>query len=459
MPGTGLDLQLRDVQGNVVETLPFTAGYGTSGTPTGAGVAGNGYTFATAGRSNPSAVYDVVVSRQPTGQVCVVANGGAATLGVATTNITNVGVACRAIPAAPNRLRGTYEFRSGKTFARTTAGTSTDVTTTYNSRSNPDLGGASRGQSIVTITNSTSTSPTSVTTTNNTITRNLLTFFEDGTFIYGVHGGNQVEHGFYNYTPATANLTFTLITDTTTAASTSSSLASGLSGTGGSLTVFGNATAVMTNVQKGLLGTNGALSGDFGPVNTATAAKWAQWFLVEPNSTAGQMEGNWVTQDHRRMWTYDNNTTLGYHTGVNGGAPNMQDACYTFQDFREPVGLFTRRGGLTGCLGAVDFPVAGIGTVDFQAPTLANTPGFVGRFPGSGSAFDGRSPSPIYYVVATPANFAAAVSGAALTNFFPPADTTPAALAWCTTEVMAARYSLNAVPIDFPTYWCRQAHN
>ncbi len=485
MPTGGLDLQLRDVLGNVVETLPFTAGYGASGNPLTPGTNGSGYTFVTPGRSNPTAVYDVVVSRQPTGQTCIVANGGAATLGVATANITNVGVACRANPAAANRLRGTYEFRSGIAWARNNAISNTtfltigvaDTTTTYISKSNPDLGGASRGQSIVTNTTLTGANTfTSVTTTNNTITRNLLTFFEDGTFLHGVHGGNQVEHGFYSYNPTTRVIVFTLITDTTTGGTTSL-LTTGLSGVGGAATVNGSVQATMTNVVKGTSGVNGTLSGDFaaaagpavgtypaGAINTTTpnpplASRWSQWFMVEPNTTTGQVEGTWVSKDHRRAWVYDNNTTLGYHTGVNGGAPNMQDACYTFEDFRDSVGFFTRRGGLTGCLGAVDTPVAGIGTVDFQSPALTSTPGFVGRFPGSGTAFDGRSPSPIYYAVGTPANLATVVAGADLTAYFPTTDTTPAALSWCTTEVLAVRYSLNALPIDFPVYLCRERHN
>jgi hypothetical protein len=175
--------------------------------------------------------------------------------------------------------------------------------------------------------------------------------------------------------------------------------------------------------------------------------------MVEPQTVAGQMTGTWVSQDHRRQWIYDFNTTLGFHTGVNGGAANMQDGCFTLDDYTATSGFYTRRGGLTGCLDAVSLP-AGIGTVDFQSPTLANTPGFVGRVPGSETAFDGRSPSPIYFQVGPPGTFFSLASPA----YFPvPVGAAP--MSWCTTDVLGIRASLHGVAINTPVYFCRERAN
>lgn len=516
MPTGGLDLQLRDVTGKVLETLTFTGGYGTSGTTATAttnGV-GVGYAFTTIGRSNPAAVYDVAVSRQPTGQTCIVHNGGAATLGVATANITNAHVACRVRPSGTAVLRGTYEFRSGVTFnynptpvaaqpvvsAVNNNGTIVTTTTTvstiktrtiYNASANPDLGGRSKGQTVIsdtstrvvvtsqapgassaTTTSDTTTQQFDVTSTNTVITRNFLTFFDDGTFLYGIHGNNQVEHGFYNYNPTTREISFTLITDaftvpfggTTAATNQSISLTNGLSGTipspATSITWGGVAHPKMVNVVKTAGATN-TLSGEFGPVDNVTTvgAKWSKWVMAEPHNVAGQMTGTWVSADHRRAWNYDFNTTLGFHVGVNGGAPNMQDGCFTFQDYRDPAGFYTRRGGLTGCLDAVSVP-AGIGTVDYQLPTLANTPGFVGRMPGTETAFDGRSPSPIYYAIGTAATFATVADPA----FFPSTTTQPTTQTALTTmcgtaDVLGVRASLNGNAINTPVYFCREKVN
>src|SRR5690606_38185053 len=48
--------------------------------------------------------------------------------------------------------------------------------------------------------------------------RNVLTFFEDGQYLYGNHSpsatNNGVEHGFYNYNPGAGTIVFTGITDT-----------------------------------------------------------------------------------------------------------------------------------------------------------------------------------------------------------------------------------------------------
>jgi hypothetical protein len=542
MPAGGLDLQLRDVQGNVIETLTFTGGYGSSSLPSqapGAGVATQGvaYNFPTPKTSNSAAVYDVAVSRQPTGQTCIVANGGAATLGVSQTNITSSNVACRAIPAVANRLRGTYNFYNGLVYnypsptstavstnsvvinpdgsltTTTVAVTTFNTETNYGARLSPGLGGESQSQivtsnistrtTVVTrppggalVTSTDETVASTPVTNNNIITRNFLTFFEDGTFLHGAHGNanNQVEHGFYQWNPTggpggTGLLSFTFVSDTAATVANaqfvqvtylSGLVNTALSGTAGATapTTTALGAATMSGVVRDSLNSRGRITGvffasgavsgvPFGFGTKTPGSRWAGWTLVEPKNTDGQLEGPWVTRDHRRAWSYDNNTTLGMHTGVNGGASNLQDGCFTFEDFRATSGFYTRRGGITGCLDALTFP-AGIGTIDIPSTTvgtpnnLNQLPGFVGRMPGSETAFDGRSPSPIYYAIGSAATLATIADPV----FFPPAEVSPAALSWCVNaagtgpgEVYAVRSSLNGAPINKPVYFCRERTN
>jgi hypothetical protein len=550
MPVGGLDLQLRDVEGNVIETLPYTAGYGASGTT--AGGAGAPFVFANALPSSANSVFDVVVSRHPTNQHCVMTNGGQATLGLATANITNVNVACRNRPtgAANNaRLKGTYLFLNGVTYnapATPTAGTATTVTetaangtvtvttstpttlntlTTYSSNfggaippategGTPNPVGESWGQLVVsnlstrttvvvtppggTATTTSDTTVLSTTTTlNNNVTRNFLTFFEDGTFLHGVHSQtltsalNQIEHGFYLYDTTTSTLRLTLITDTNTShngtvggatVQSTSLLTMGLSGTGGAAAVNGSPTATMTNVVKGTVNGRPTITGRFaitggalGYGTTVAGSRWATWNMIEPKNTDGLMEGPFVSQDHRRVWVYDDNPKLGFHVGVNGGAANLQDGCFTVENFAAVSGFLTRRSGTAiTCLGNVvqlDIPQGRTSLTPTPVGTtvaLESLPGFVGRIPGGKSTIvDGRPPSPTYYVIAR-ADLFATVVGAdpVVTPFFPSAQITPVALSWCLNtagtgpgEVYGVRASQNGVPIDQAVYFCRARAN
>jgi hypothetical protein len=569
VPAGGLDLELRDVQDNVIETVTFNGVYAPNVTST---AAGSGYAFTTVGRSSTNSVFDVAVSRQPTGQHCVVTGGGQATLGVpinvVPANITNVNVVCRARPtgAANNAiLKGTYLFLNGETYNYPsptpaavnstpvvltaedgTLTTTTVSTTTFNTRTtyNSDFGGAipganptpvgeSWGQAILSNTNvrtlvtttppggtattvSDTTVPVIATSTNNNVTRNVLTFFDDGTFLYGVHAAattsplNQIEHGFYWYDQASSTIRFTMVTDTNTtntSASTSITLPTGptttitfgvangnsgtalaansplqglldkgLSGTGGSAVVNGSQTATMTNVATGAMGTRGTLAGRFAAVSGTTShgsetigSRWATWNMIEPKNTDGLMEGAFATQDHRRVWVYDDNPKLGFHVGVNGGAANLQDSCFTVEDALATAGFYTRRGGISGCLGgisAVDIPQLRTSITNPPVGTpvsIESLPGWVGRIPAGGIAVDGRPPSPAYYVVARADQFASVVAAnPAVAPYFPAGEITPAALDWCLNaagtgpgEVYGVRTSLNALPSNKAAYFCR----
>src|SRR5690606_6312965 len=220
---------------------------------------------------------------------------------------------------------------------------------------------------------------------------NMMTFFNDGTFLYGTHGYNagnlpdfqsagpfwvQVEHGFYDYDPGTATLRFTLITDTnptivypsTFGATTNLVWNASRTGTpglsaapdpvvtgvpvpGGGIGIW---NAVMNNVQKGTvpfdLGrsasapqTLGRITGSFG-----TSPK-LDWELTEPQSLDGEMTGTWAARDNRRFWVWDYLTYYGTHVGVVGGAPSMNDACFTVAKVDASFGIYTRRGTSTGC--------------------------------------------------------------------------------------------------------------
>lgn len=573
LPAGGLELQLKDLQGNVIETLAFNGNYAPNPAST---AAGTGYTFATTKFSNPNSVYEVAVSRHPSGHRCVVSNGGQAMLGVpmnaVPANITNANVVCRTRPtgAANNAvLKGTYLFLNGETYnapsplpafvagnsvqataADGTITTTTTLTQTVNTRTlynsgfsatipgdTPAAVGESWGQAILssvnvrtvvttaspggsTTTISDSTLPGTANSNSNNPTRNMLTFFEDGTFIYGVHGSpgtsalNQIEHGFYLYDTTTSTIRFTLITDTnisnTTASvnvtlptgpatattfgvanglagaavQSSSTLAAGLSGTGGAAAVNGFQTATMTSVVRSAMGTRAMLTGKFALVGGAgsvatfhgsevTGSRWATWNMIEPRNTDGTMEGAFSTQDHRRVWVYDDNPKLGFHVGVNGGAANLQDACFTVADALAVTGIYARRSGISGCLG-------GISLVDIPQPRTSQTnppvgtpvsvdslPGWTGRIPGGGIVVDGRPPSPAYYAVGRADLLGVLVAAnPEVVPYFPAEDITPAALAWCVNaagtgpgEVYAVRTSLNGIPGNMPIYFCRHRAN
>jgi len=537
IPG-GLLLEVRDTQGNVKTSYEVTA-YGAftvgGATPV---------LFA----SNVAAVFDVVVARQPTGRTCVVGDGGGVSLyrtgSINPTNITDtapvatlpgavpgtrawgsrLNVFCRALPAAGRELSGTYRLSSStwKPAATTSIPNPVAVTATFN---NYDW------------------------TVQNLGSSNMLAFFADGTFLHGTHGyaaggiaespffswpaslwSVQVEQGFYDYDPGTGTLRFTLITDTdptaafpatysaannsvwnaarTGFAGLSAAPAPTVNGTpvaGGGIGMW---TAVMNNVQlsrvpfgqgRNPTQTLGRITGVFGGASAAAAR--LDWVLTEPQSINSEMTGTWASRDNRRIWVWDYLNYYGTHVGVTGGAPSMNDACFTVSDVQAPFGVYTRRGTSTGCFAynrpargdpylfgfneGADFHLTDVtvssntfvgvanlasatGTTvansrlvpQFGTTALAVLPGFVGRMPGGQSAADGRSPSPVVYLIAPAATFAAAVANTTYADLGQPAaayfDVNAAGpFTWCPTEILAVRSTLNSVAINYPVYFCR----
>jgi hypothetical protein len=534
LPG-GLLLEVRDTQGNVRASHEVSE-YGI---------------FTVGGEANPtlfssnvSAVYDVVVARQPEGRACVVGDGGAVSFyRSGTFNPSNVeplaqpgaapntrawgtrlNIFCRALPAAERVLAGTYRLTSSTWTPAATASVPNPVPITAR-YDNYDW------------------------TVQNVGSSNMLTFFDNGTFLYGSHGYQsgslpdftaaslytvQVEHGFYDYDPVTGTLQFTLITDTNPSIVYPTSFGAisnvvwnaartgtpGLSAAPGAIETgvpvvgggIGLWTAVMNNVQKSTItfghGRNptqqlSRITGRFG------SSPSLDWELTEPQSLPGEMTGTWVSKDYRRFWVWDYLTYYGTHVGVANGAPSMNDACFTMASVEASHGIYTRRGTSTGCYPynrpargtaylfgfseAADFHltdttvstntfvgVASLGTrsppagqmfpdylsgsrlvPQFGTAALAVLPGFVGRIPGGQSAADGRSPSPVLYLIAPAANFAAEVASRQFTDIGEPASRyfdnldEVGPFDWCPTEVLGIRASLHGNPIDFPVYFCR----
>lgn len=395
MGANGLQLGLRNQRtGVIVAQAPLISAFSSTAVaiPAPASV-GSIWT------SNSSALYEVVVQSNPTNQTCIVENGGMAQLVTAQANVT-VQVRCRDNPVLANQLKGVYQL---------------------DPRTVDDAGAAIPAPRAP--------------------TRNFLTFFPNGTFLYGTHHATAtagVEYGFYNYNPGAATLGFTQWIDTNgnglgfsggspPAGTTFSgdfltaflpiNWTAGLSGRSGysealSFTTFlygppGNVTA--TNVVKttGSANVPGTLSLQFGTASTTNRNPVLTF--TEPVNTAGQIQGTWTTADGKRVFVYNKTTFYGFHAGVNG-APNLQDACFTILDADLAESYYTRRGGDTGCMAATADTVddardgrVATGTVDVPNATTTNTtapliPGFEGRLPGAVSNTI-LSPSPVHYKV------------------------------------------------------------
>jgi len=342
MPAGGLTVALRDpVSGLNVQSVNVPA-FGSL-------VAFPGGVY-----SNSQALYELVVTGQPTGMTCIPGFG----IGVPGSTPTDAGavlllqpaagtvpgswlitrsVRCRASPAAEQQLRGAWQ------------------------------------QAAVTTTDG-----ATVTTTN----RNFLTFFEDGTFLYGLHATGPgcniacgVQHGFYAWNPVSSQLAFTVFTDTVTGVNPH------------------QLPAALTDVAR-LPGAHAQITATF---NAST-----NWLLTEPPSIPGQMTGAWATADHRRMWIYEGNRYAGFHAGVNG-LGNAQDACFPIDPPSAQTGFFTRRGNATTCqLGDGAPSVTGIFTM--EVPNASTTPrapaGFIGGWPQARSNADGRPSSPVLFAIA-----------------------------------------------------------
>lgn len=342
--------------------------------------------------SNANAVYDVVVAGQPAGQTCIArVTSGTTALTYHGTALwlmdpvvparfqpNGVAVRCRNSPSVvANQLEGTYMYLQRD--------------------------------------------PNNNNAINN---RRFLTFFPEGTYIYANHsstgGATGVEYGFYNYNAATGQLVMTVYIDTNGGnVAGSSNLQANLSFSGmvGFSTGGGHGHVTLTNVVKTpapnsrltipFTGKVAAISPATGTVNVPLV-----WEMYEPKSVDGQMTGAWIPADHRRSWVFNFDDTTGIHFGVNGPV-NLQDGCFVFDDGTASSGYYTRRGGSTGCMttgagyatGFATFDTPGVG-----ASTLP--PGWLGKFPGSQGAFDGRPPSPNTFVITAGDPDALTVQGA-----------------------------------------------
>lgn len=384
------------VTGEVGQTVTTTAGATT-------------FSFPTPVLSNSTAYYEIVVASQPAGQFCTV-SGNTATTVWSTTTVSTLGssisaptagavllldpvvpdwwafagrnVRCRAVPAPANQLTGVYQMDRPP-------------------RQNPDDALPARP-------------------------REFLAFFADGTFLYGInytdtlilpapfissnsnsYVASGVINGFYNYNPGAATIAFSVLTATNI-----SPMNHGLNGMPGYS--FGTVTA------SGVVKTPGALNsisltftGNLpapapGRPATATGSQTKTLTMTEPESIDGEITGTWVTEDHRRVLSYNKVEIFLFHMGVNG-VGNMQDACLLPDDnSTQSQGFIARRAGSTfncfpgGQFRSPDLPnwtVASASSV--FAPTVIRLPTDLnlGRFPGTKIQLDNRPSSPVSFEV------------------------------------------------------------
>jgi hypothetical protein len=498
--------------------------------------------------SNPTSVFDVAISSHPAGQMCILGDGGFASLfnalvlGVPT-SVTGIGqtatgatpaaatppvagtritVWCRAKPTGPSIVSGSFRLMKQTAIignitrvkTRTGAATSTITSVTTGPTYSPPILAEYRPFD---------------TTRQNSASNAVLTLFNDGTFLYGQHNNpTNLEHGFYRYDSVARTLQFTIHTDTNTgttfnfpvaAATPTIATTSGTPGinampgpvvasttpsyptpqqhqtmcnvsisSGYPRTISGRYGGYPTALPGCVVGTPPAAPAANLPADPAAPAAGAppttttatsnngvqvDWELTEPRTVPNQMTGAWITQDHREFWVFDSLTFYGMHVGVNGGAANMQSACFTIEDATAASSFLTRRGSVNGCY-AWNNPAAG-GILFDILPTAVNTspvatvfPNFVGLFPGGATAVDGRSPSPIPFHVGPAANWFSTLPSN-FVQYFP----TPVSFAsWCSgnstsgigAEVLGVRATLNGEPVtsplvpiqNNPVYYCRQ---
>lgn len=297
--------------------------------------------------SNDDAIFELAVIRPPQGMACLVGSSrqyqwGSAVLLLdpldanrATNHgwITRRNVRCRTAPPPEARLKGSYRI----------------------------LAGPASGGTVLP-------------------TRNFLTFFPDGTYLYAHHAlgvacsvGCGVEQGFYVFDEDGQRISFEPTTDTNGA--------SGLS-----IVSIGAAIASPLTQVRRTLSSPSRIEASFGDQT---------WHLVEPDHVPGQMAGVWATADGRRVWIFDADSYNGLHVGVNG-LGNVQDGCYNIPDVTAAAGSYTRRGNNTTCQ-------LGPGYFTLDVPNAATVPrspeGFVGKWPQSTSNADGRPSSPVNYLI------------------------------------------------------------
>lgn len=444
MPAGGMALALRDhFTGEDLQTLEvaeFTATTPANNPPT--------IAFPEPLMANSRAIYELVVARQPEGMHCVVA-GNAHVAADTTSNVAGMNnailaptgsavllidpsvsdwwafrnrhVRCRVVPPPENRLVGTYQMDAREGMQDTDP---------------PRPWGRPR---------------------------EFLTFFEDGTFLYGINANTAstqantpnetfpasisvrnnwaassgVTHGFYAYDPVAQTVTFTVFTSTSI-----NPAGRGITGMPGYATAFTMtvdmqratgpfftmptlATGTVTAQQVTLSG-----NGDLGTLSMVFSAAAGgvtttrRWTMTEPEVVPGELTGVWVSEDHRRMFAYDGLRTYAFHIGVNGMG-NLQDVCMLpTDDSTQSGGVMTKHAGsatndqfVFTCTPGIINPGAALvfaRTPDLPHYAPKNTtpsglgigpttpqiaPGFRGRFPGTASQLDNRPTSPVVFQV------------------------------------------------------------
>jgi hypothetical protein len=381
-------------------------------TPVAPGTATTAFTIggaATSARflSNSTALFDVQITQQPTGQFCIVgatgvtvavtAGGTPYPAGAQLTIGAGAQLATRNLPLTNNILNSLiYSWTTYTDLANlavrcralpgTAANPSAVLTGTY--------------QLTTTVGTVTATTNTTVTTR----TRNFLTFFDDGSYIYATRSGGS-----------TGVITFTTLTDTNNSFATN---AVPLTATQVGISALPSLS--LTSVAK-IPGSVSRITAFAGTVVSGTTTTTTNWQLDEPSSVAGEMEGTWATTDHRRVFIYNGSTTFGSHVGTVGPAVNYGDACYflyqtdSVPNYHTASGYYARRGtsanntgstsggseASTGCPIGSTTPTTAAATLDYYQPLLIERLllEFPWRLPGSQSGFDGRSPSPSYFTV------------------------------------------------------------
>lgn len=365
-------------------------------------------------RSFPGAAYDLVVTKQPAGQTCIVrVLNNQASMGnliwlsnpLVTSQFTpndanvanGVSVRCRNNPSPEKALAGVFRNINENTYEEAP---------------------------FVRIRD-----------------RQFLTFFDDGTFMYGSNGNatgrRGLEYGFYDYDPVARTLDFNVFLDASTLAGTTDEQPGSLSNTLGYGTIpemsprrlganaasapnGGVARATNVTVSNGspasismtFTGTpiNSTLTGAGAgnPLPDAVETSYT-WTFSEPDQVPGTMTGAWISDDHRRFWVFDYDNYSGFHAGVNGSI-NVQDGCFVFGDPMASSSYYTRRGGSTGCMTSTgnstggrgqryfEYYETGFAGIIFSAPG-GEPPGFFGMFPGAVSAADGRPPQPNMFTI------------------------------------------------------------
>lgn len=437
----GVTLALRNhFTGEVEQTLNVAA-FGTTAVP-----------FPQQVRAHSRALYELVVTQHPAGQHCVVfgttvtnadttsataaAAGGAVNINAPTAGAvmlidpdntdwwtaTARSVRCAAVPAGANVLVGTYQMDAQAGNQTTTSnGVTTEV-----SPARP-WGRPSE----------------------------FLTFFDDGTFLYGINANSAsstanspnstfpahtavrnnwaassgVTHGFYVYNSVAGTITFTVVTATdlnnstgAANATTTANIKRGLIG----MPTYVPSTGVVqaSSVSRGTRDGLGTLSMTF--TNTSGTRLWT---MTEPSQIPGEVTGAWVTADHLRSFIYDKDYTYAFHMGVNGMG-NMQNTCLlATDDSTQAAGWLTKHAGsatattangtiFTCTPGLLNVGTANVSSRNLDAPHYAAknsgggnpplgigpttpriAPGFHGRFPGTNSQLDNRPNSPVQFQV------------------------------------------------------------